>query len=131
MFPVGEPVALQVALLVDVHLGTDATLHTGFYMIQQESHHLQAIQIPYFRAPSNHGTNAHNNQLANSHSTHLESICIECLHKYIFMFYYPPPHPSTTPPLLTTDQARQYSSHIYIRGYYRVLSYNNNNKKCA
>jgi len=45
VFPVGQPVALQVALLVDVHLGTEAKWQTGFYTIPQESHRLQATQM--------------------------------------------------------------------------------------
>ena len=94
--------------------------NTATYNIPPAS---KPTNTPSFRAPSSHGRNAHKSLLAKN-STHLEDICTQCLRKYIFMFYYPPSPRNTTHYLRPTKLDNTLVT--YIRGYYIVLSYNNN-----
>ena len=56
----------------------------------------------------------------------LDSFRRQCLHKYIFMFYYSPSPRNTTHYLRPTKLSNTLIT--YIRGYYRVLGYNNKKK---
>ena len=81
---------------------TPEGIHTTTYNHPPAS---KPTNTPSFRALSSHGTNAHNSQLANNHSTHLVGTCTQYLHTYIIMLYYPPT-PAQHHPLLVTNQVR-------------------------